>query len=216
LLNGEGSGSKDGECCVELVGLSFFLSSRRPRRQSGLDSAVLTSFVRALALAEPLIVWEADVTVWDNVSIDRLVFGWSLLTLLPVLPDVTITLTPPHEWALGRVARVHCGLWRGQGRSRTGIASWRTRCGSDLGQQDGSLGRTAGRSRGVASRGAVGVCGEAWGGDGRGCQRRTAAARSGPLGCVGGERVVVSAAARHGEEWVCSDWVGWWWCVVGV
>jgi hypothetical protein len=134
-------------------------------------------------------------------------FGWSLLTLLLVLPDVTITLTPPHEWALGRVARVHCGLWRGQGRRRTGLASWRTRCGSDLSQQDGSLGRTAGRSRGVASRGAVGVCGEAWGRDGRGCQRRTAAARSGPLRSVGGERVVVSAAARHGEEWACSDWV---------
>jgi hypothetical protein len=63
LLNGEGSSSKDGECCVELVGFFFFLSRRRPRRQSGLDSAVLASFVRALALAEPLIVWEADVTV---------------------------------------------------------------------------------------------------------------------------------------------------------
>jgi hypothetical protein len=42
-----------------------------------------------------------------------IVFGWSLLTLLPVLPDVTITLTPPHEWALGRVARVHSGEGRG-------------------------------------------------------------------------------------------------------
>jgi hypothetical protein len=50
---------------------SISLSSRGPRRQSGLDSAVLASFVWALTLAEPLIVWEADVTIWNHVSIDR-------------------------------------------------------------------------------------------------------------------------------------------------
>jgi hypothetical protein len=57
-----------------------------------------------LVLAELLKVWERDVSVYMVVSIQPRVEDGGVHTLLLVLPDVTITLAPPHGWPFVRIA----------------------------------------------------------------------------------------------------------------
>jgi hypothetical protein len=81
------------------------VEARHAFADSSLDSRVFTVLIIwVLVLAELLKVWERDVSVCMVISLQPCGENGGAHTLLPVLSDVTVTLTPPHRRPLVRVA----------------------------------------------------------------------------------------------------------------